>query len=194
MLKKEPIVLNDNHRKLIEDNISFIWFFYQKFVPKNAKFMKESDKEELISDLYYNFCIASVKYNPERGKFLTIAYFYLRRAISDFFIRKNKLNKNIIFNSLLMDETSDSDPICNKFDKSGEKKENYNYNESIENKEIIKNIFKKIKLTKEEKKFIIYHYKFGYNITDIAKKMRKKKSSIRSYKNSVVHKIRKKKE
>lgn len=93
--KSEVYVLTEEKKALVENNMGFLWhYFYTQLVPRYSM-LPNADMDELFSVLTLSICRAAEKWNPERGKFTTCAYWYFRSGISKYFREKQKYNSNV---------------------------------------------------------------------------------------------------
>jgi len=155
--------LDKNKKKLAERNIGLIKNFYKK----NIKNIPDYKKEEFLSDLYYKYCRSALNYNEETGfKFSTFAYGGLNFCINN---PDKKEIKTIPFDY-----------------KKGEKiKEEKKYVD----KELLKNIFKKSKLSNIEKKILILYYYQDLSFIEIGERFNYHKEKVRRIRNRAIKKL-----
>lgn len=86
--------LNDQQRKIIEENYKLIPYFYQK------SFASMLEYEEYLGLAHEAICKAVRNYKPEKGTFSTLYFWQLRSRISHYFrvsnYQKRKINKETI--------------------------------------------------------------------------------------------------
>lgn len=150
--------LNNEQRKLIEDNYSLIWHLY------NEAYCARLDKDEYVGMAHIALCKAALKYNSSKGKFSTYFVWQLKAEISHYFSCKHldvrKANNNII--SFEMPIRTNGEPLTFEDALSG--------NKNIWN-DIVEYIYwnQKINDFSEKNKRIILLAYFGYKQKEIAK-------------------------
>lgn len=76
--------LNDEQRKLIEDNYKLVKFFYGRY------FSSFEDFEEYKSLAHIALCNAALQYDKDKGKFSTIFFWALKTEISHYYINMGR--------------------------------------------------------------------------------------------------------
>lgn len=198
----EGHLLTEEQKRLVEENINFVWYFYNNHVSESVKNLNKTDKEELISDLFLNLCLAAEKYDPNRGKFTTIANFYLRRAVSRYFETKKSFSNKLKLYPFITDDNISLDFTNHekidgekyyKVSKHGGKIEESNISEYFEKlkwEEIIFLINSSF-LSEEEKKIFLYFYRDEYSFSEIKDVLGLSRASIFQKRNSALQKIKK---
>lgn len=75
--------LNDEQRKLIEDNYALISYFYKKY------FSTFEDYDEYKGLAHIAICKTAAKYDPTKGRFGTIFFWALKTEISHYYTTIN---------------------------------------------------------------------------------------------------------
>lgn len=91
--------LNDEQRKLIEDNYSLIGYFYKKY------FSTFEDYDEYKGLAHIAICKTATKYDPTKGKFGTIFYRIMRTEISHYYTTINYEVRRANLEALSLEKT-----------------------------------------------------------------------------------------
>lgn len=178
--------LTENKKKIVEDNMNFLWFYYKKCIVPKCKKLCFIEQDDIIDCLYWGICKAADAYNPDKGAFTTICKWYFRGEISDY-LRKRKLyysrfeltpfgyndvQNNNYDNPLqfLVDDRSD---VCEKL--------------SFED---INCIFKEAELTCQEKKVLIDYYKHDLTYKEISIAIGCSREKVRQIAIGAIEKVR----
>ena len=161
MAKPKSLIfkLNDEERKLIENNYGLIFSFAIK---------KNLELDEVYGELATGMCYAAHMFNPDRGKFSTFAYYCMNSELNKSYKLKNR-NKRIpnekidhydkmtMFERESLWEISDlnKDPIGNRTDRKALDITNYNdkikrISDILTDKERVVLYYKINELTNEE--------------------------------------------
>jgi len=94
------IVLNEEQKKLVEDNIALVHFTLRKHF--SASLAKD---EDIISAGYEGLCIAAGKYDPERGAFSSLAVQCIRNLIrTELYYRSKHRNRQVYVDNTITDD------------------------------------------------------------------------------------------
>lgn len=69
--------LNDDQRKMVEDNMPLVFFFINKFCFIYSR-ARASEIEDLRQELFVGLCRAAYEYRPELGGFASYAIWWFR--------------------------------------------------------------------------------------------------------------------
>lgn len=135
-------MLNEEQRKLCEDNIKLVYSVIHS--------LKLAPTDDIIQEGMLFLCKAAAAYNPEKAKFSTYAFSYIRGGILMYL---NKISKNSYNNVELEDEYVGEEDVSDE------------------------NILRKSKYIKcrdlvdDKDQLILTLWAYGYNQTDIAKRV-----------------------
>lgn len=160
--------LNDEQRKLIEDNYNLIYYFYSRY------FGSMLNNEEYNGIAHEALCRAALNYNSEKGKFGTCLYWQLKSAISRHFRESNrnkrKLNQSTISLETYIYELNGlkiSDTISDFNDTISDVIEKSYWDEILKKQSKKKQLIVKLKL-------------LGYNQSEVAKIIGMTQQGVRS--------------
>ena len=84
--------LNDEQRKLIEDNYSLIWHLHEKYFTKFTDFDRYMDLGRMA------ICKAALKWDESKGTFGTYLFWVLRSEVNQYYTKwhrpTEKMNRN----------------------------------------------------------------------------------------------------
>ncbi len=86
--------MNEEQRKLAEQNIGVVFFTLNKYFPGSTK------DEDLVSVGYEGLCIAAKGYDPSKGKFSTYAAKCIRFCVMTEIRSRKKHSKNIYMSNM----------------------------------------------------------------------------------------------
>lgn len=94
------IVLNEEQKKLVEDNIALVHFTLRKHFSASL-----SRDEDIISAGYEGLCIAAGKFDPKKGAFSSLAVQCIRNYIrTELYYRSKHRNRQVYIDNSITDE------------------------------------------------------------------------------------------
>lgn len=195
-------LLTEEQKKIVEENINFVWYYYGQRVSNRHSNINNTDKDEIISCLFFGLCLAAEKYDPHKGKFSTIASWYLRSEVSNYFRERGLFYNRYFLTPFIFDNelNSDADNI-HGLSEEGYKK--INRDGAIEEPEDVNSLYyEKIKwedmeyiingacLCYKEKTILSLFYRNGHTYKEISKIMGMSRERIRQINESSIEKIR----
>jgi hypothetical protein len=152
--KKEVSPLNENQRKLAEDNIQLVdWFL--KRTPKGVYFR---DKEAYRQELMMALVVAASTYEPTKGSFSGHAAWQMKGARS-LWMHKKRYHKNVLdFKTTIVVE-DDQSPEQFIVDKKINDKEIETFREALSKLSLQERVY----LPESKKMFLDYNKELEYN-------------------------------
>ena len=152
--KKEVSPLNENQRKLAEDNIQLVdWFL--KRTPKGVY---HSDKEAYRQELMMALVVAASTYEPTKGSFSGHAAWQMKGARS-LWMHKKRYHKNVLdFETTIVVE-DDQSPEQFIVDKKRNDREIETFREALNSLSLQDRIY----LPESKKMFLDYNKELEYN-------------------------------
>ena len=184
--------LTEERKKIAEENINFIWYYYKKFVSSKHK-LNSTEKDDVIEALYWGLCLAAEAWDPEKGKFSTICQWYFRSAVNDYFRRRKLFYGRYTLIPFIFDEnvngdfnnTTENFTIIKKQGTPEEldKKEKITWDD-------ISCLFEDIDLEPNEDEVLLYHFKYGYNLKEVGNLMGLTGERVRQIKECIIEKAK----
>lgn len=187
--------LTEEQKRIVEDNMYYLWYYYKKNVSQRFFHLDETQKDDLMESLHWAICLAAENWDPERGKFTTACEWYFKSAITNYF-RERKLFYGrytlipFIHDDSIDDESSRNDDINYLIVKKGgvedpsdKKRQQIGWGD-------ISYLFNEIDMTPQESEIIMYLYQYKFSSIEIAKMMGISRERIRQLKDGVVEKLK----
>jgi RNA polymerase sigma factor (sigma-70 family) len=177
--------LTPEQKKLVEDNLPFVWYYFKRKVQPRYKHLGDNEVDEVLAQMYFFFCQAAEKWDPERGAFSTCAVLYMKSGINALFKGKEVFDKKHILSPFQQSDESDEDGyfIGEELADKREAPTNVKWDKLTE-------IFHKANLTEEEISIINLKYNEGYQDIKIADMIGKTRERVRQIVMEAILKIR----
>ena len=177
--------LSPEQKKLVEDNLPFVWYYFKKKIQPRYKHLGDNEVDEVLAQMYFFFCQAAEKWDPERGAFTTCAVLYMRSGINALFKGKEVFDKKHILSPFQQSDESDEDGyfIGEELADKREKPVNVKWNK-------LTDVFHKANLSDEEISIINLKFNEGYTDKKISVLIDKSRERVRQISSEAINKIK----
>lgn len=189
--------LTEEQKKIVEDNIYFVWYFYEKDVVKRySNVLCPEELDEILARLFFGICLAAENWEPSRGAFTTCCVWYFKSAIGNYFREKKLFNSRYTLTPFISDDNISED--CNidhmtyYIPTKGGLVEEY---DGIEKKDKItwdniSFLFDRIEKTPQEEEVILYYYKYKFTMQEVGDMLGLTRERVRQLLVPVIDKLK----
>lgn len=177
--------LSDERRKIAEDNVHFVWYYYGKYIRPRYAHLKENELEEISAQMLFFFCQAVENWDPKRGKLTTIAALYFKSGINAMFGSKSVFLKKHSLSPFLPCEDFDDEGYALGSELAWEPEEKFQVNWDS-----VCNLFQDAELTEQEIAIVNMKYHEGYNNLQIGEMIGVTKERARQLSKEAIVKIK----
>jgi len=177
--------LSPEQKKLVKDNLPFVWFYFKKEIQPRYKHLGDNEVDEVLAQMYFFFCQAAEKWDPERGSFTTCASLYMKSGINALFQSKARFDKKHMFLPFQQSDESDEDGYF-----IGEELADKTEDHIPINWDMINMLFEKANLNNEEISILNLKYNEGYTDRKISEIIDKSRERVRQISLGAVRKIK----
>lgn len=179
--------LNEEQKKIVEDNMHFLWFYYGKHISSRHK-LNPCEQDDIIEALHWGICMAAEAYNPDKGKFSTICQWHFKSAVNEYFRQENLFRGRYFLTPFITDENiSEEAGMTEDFCTVQSTRTIYNDRVSWES---IEEFLDNVHLTSVEKQIVAFYWHFGFSKQEIGNMLGYTKENIRLMANVALEKVR----
>ena len=168
--------LDDEQKKLAEENYYLIWYFIKEVLDK--KLIEAHEIDDLSSEIMLFYCLACESFNPSRGnKFSVYVYKSFYSALMNYRNSKKKF-----YSIFVVSDCNNDVRFRNYYVESK--------NNTVVLYEKIEEILKKLKFSEKEKSIIYMAHRQGLNFSETGKKISCSKQTTRNMYYRVIDKLK----
>lgn len=186
--------LTEEKKKVVEDNMHFLWYYYKKHITSRYRELNETQKEEIVEALHWGICLAAEAWEEEKGKFTTICQWYFKSVVTNYFRERSLFYDRYELIPFIHDDNIDEESSRNDdmfftpvkkggFDEDLDCKKNILW-------EDISFMFDEINMSPQEEEIVSYHYKHRFTLSEIGEMLCMSRERIRQIMGDIFERLK----